>query len=200
MSGKLAPLHDIMGRTGLDAIAIVPGSNFLRLFGKDFHQMERPLVVVAPARGTAVAIVPNLELLSFRSIGFEGAVFDWRDEDGYGAAFLAAGEALPHLRAGSRVGVEGQRMRVFDYLALRQALPGAELVDAHAEVSTIRLRKTPEEIESLRHAIRLSEAALEATLAQVRVGMTEVEVEGIDRKSTRLNSSHSQQSRMPSSA
>jgi Xaa-Pro dipeptidase len=179
MSGKLAPLHDIMGRTGLDAIAIVPGSNFLRLFGKDFHQMERPLVVVAPARGTAVAIVPNLELLSFRSIGFEGAVFDWRDEDGYGAAFLAAGEALPHLRAGSRVGVEGQRMRVFDYLALRQALPGAELVDAHAEVSTIRLRKTPEEIESLRHAIRLSEAALEATLAQVRVGMTEVEVEGI---------------------
>jgi len=179
MSGKLSPLHEIMARTGLDAIAIVPGSNFLRLFGKDFHQMERPLVVVAPARGEAVAIVPNLELLSFRSIGFDGSVFDWRDEDGYMRAFLAAGAALPQLCAGSRIGVEGQRMRVFDFLALRQALPGAELVDAHADISTIRLRKTPEEIECLRRAIRLSEAALEATLAQVRIGMTEVEVEGI---------------------
>lgn len=179
MSGKLAPLHNVMRRTGLDAIAIVPGSNFLRLFGKDFHQMERPLVVIAPAKGVPVAIVPNLELLSFQSIGFDGQVFDWRDEEGYSAAFLAAGEALPELRAGSRIGVEGQRMRVFDYLALARALPGAELVDAHAEISTIRLRKTPEEIENLRRAVQLSEAALEATLAQVRIGMTETEVEGI---------------------
>jgi Xaa-Pro dipeptidase len=92
---------------------------------------------------------------------------------------MDAGAALPHLRAGARIGVEGQRMRVFDLFALQQALPDASFVDIHAAISRIRLHKTPDEIERLRKAIRLSEAALEATLAEVRVGMTETEIEAL---------------------
>ena len=59
---------------------------------------------------------------SFTPIGFPGKVFAWRDEAGYMGAFMAAGEALPQLRKGTRIGVEGQRMRVFDLFALQQAL------------------------------------------------------------------------------
>jgi Xaa-Pro dipeptidase len=165
--------------TGHDAIALVPGANFLRIFGKDFHQMERPLVVIVPRSGAPVAIVPNLELGSFAPIGFPGQVFDWRDEDGYMGAFRAAGAALPQLAKGSHVGVEGQRMRVFDLLALQAVLPEVEFVDEHAAISAIRLRKTAEEISALREAIKRSETALEATISQVTVGMTEKEVEAI---------------------
>lgn len=175
----LEPLKHVLAQTGLDALVIVPGANFRRVFGKDFHQMERPLAVIVPREGEPAAVVPQLEMGSFAPIGFEGQVFAWRDEEGYMGAFLAAGRALPQLRPGARIGVEGQRMRVFDLFALQKALPGAEFVDAHAEISTIRLRKTPEEVARLREAIRLSEAALEATLAEIRVGMTETEVEGI---------------------
>jgi len=175
----LAPLHDILSRTRLDAIALVPGANFLRVFGKDFHQMERPLVVIVPAKGNPVAIVPNLEMGSFRPLGFPGEVFDWRDEDGYMGAFRAAAAALPRLGKGSRIGVEGQRMRVFDFMALQTVLPGASFEDRHADISAVRLHKTPAEIETLREAIRRSEAALEATVTQVRVGMTEKQVEAI---------------------
>ncbi|MCB1378320.1 MAG: aminopeptidase P family protein [Alphaproteobacteria bacterium] len=175
----LAPIHAILARIGLDAAVLVPGANFRRVFRKDFHQMERPLAVIVPRDGNAVAIVPNLELASFAAIGFPGEVFDWRDETGYMGAFMAAGAALPQLRAGSRIGVEGQRMRVFDLFALQKALSGAEVVDAHAEISALRLHKSPEEIELQRQAIRLSEAALEATLQEVRVGMTETEIESI---------------------
>lgn len=175
----LAPIEAVLARTGLDAIVLVPGANFRRVFGTDFHQMERPLEVIVPKEGKAVAIVPNLELGSFRAIGFPGEVFDWRDEQGYKGAFMAAGAALPQLRAGARIGVEGQRMRVFDLLALQQALPGAQFVDAHAEISAIRLHKLPHEIALLGKAIRLSEAALEATLQEIRVGMTETEIESI---------------------
>ena len=169
----------MLARTGLDAIALVPGSNFLRVFGKDFDQMERPLVVIVPAAGAPVAVVPNLELGSFTPLGFPGEVFDWRDEAGYMGAFRAAGAALPDLRSGKRIGVEGQRMRVFDFLALQEALPGAVFVDAHAEISAIRLHKSPDEIAALREAIRISEEALEATLAEIRIGMTETEIESI---------------------
>jgi Xaa-Pro dipeptidase len=178
MPSRFAPLHAIMARDNLDAIALVPGANFLRLMGKDFHQMERPLVIVVPREGKAVAIVPALERGSFDALGFDGEVFPWRDEEGYMNAFMAAGRALPQLK-GKRLGVEGQRMRVFDFLALKAALPDTQFVDAHAAISSVRLRKTKDEIEALREAIRRSEAALEATLGQINIGMSETEIEGV---------------------
>ena len=141
--------------------------------------MERPLVIIVPARGVAVAVVPNIELGSFKPLGFDGLVFDWRDEAGYMDAFMQAGAALPQLTKGSHIGVEGQRMRVFDFMALQKALPACALIDAHAEISAIRLHKTPDEIARLKQAIIRSEAALEATIAQVRVGQTEKQVEAI---------------------
>ena len=175
----LAPLFDVLARTGLDALVVVPGANFRRVFATDFHQMERPLAIIVPRVGEAVAVVPNLEMGSFTPIGFPGRIFDWRDENGYMGAFLSAGEALPQLRQGTRIGVEGQRMRVFDLMALQKALPGAEFTDIHAEISSIRLHKTARELELQRKAIRISEAALEATLAEIKAGMTEAEIEGI---------------------
>lgn len=175
----LEPLKQVLARTALDALVIVPGANFRRVFGKDFHQMERPLAVIVPRAGEPVAVVPQLEMGSFAPIGFPGRVFGWRDEEGYMGAFAAAGQALPQLGPGARIGVEGQRMRVFDLFALQKALPGAAFVDAHAEISAIRLHKTPDEIARQRQAIRISEAALEATLAEIAVGMTETEIESI---------------------
>jgi len=175
----LIPLISVLARTGLDALVLVPGANFRRVFNKDFHQMERPLAVIVPRKGEPVAVVPHLEMGSFAPIGFPGKVFPWRDEAGYMGAFMAAGEALPQLRKSTRIGVEGQRMRVFDLFALQQALPGAEFVDIHGEISSVRLHKTPAEIELQRKAIQISEAALEATLVEIKVGMTETEVEAI---------------------
>ncbi len=172
-------INTVLAQTGIDAVVLVPGANFRRVFGKDFHQMERPLAVIMPREGQAVAIVPQLELGSFEAIGFSGRVFGWPDETGYQDAFNSAGRSLPHLRAGAKIGVEGQRMRVFDLFALQQAFPGAHFVDIHAEISAIRLHKTSEEISRLRRAIQLSEAALDETLSEISLGMTEKEIEAI---------------------
>ena len=83
----LEPLKKVLARTALDALVLVPGANFRRVFAKDFHQMERPLAVIVPHQGEAVAVVPHLEMGSFRPIGFPGQIFDWRDEEGYMDAF-----------------------------------------------------------------------------------------------------------------
>lgn len=171
---RLAALGAIMAAHGLDAVALVPGSSFRRIFKADFHQNERPLMVIAPRAGEPVAVVPTLELGSFAVLGFAGAVLDWRDEAGYDAAFAAAGRALGRLR---RIGVEGQRMRVFEAQALARAFPGAEIVDAQRPIAALRLRKGADEVVALRAAIAVSERALDATLAAVRVGMSEAEVE-----------------------
>ena len=158
---------------GVDAVALVPGPNFTRLFNQNFHSHERPLVVVVPASGPPAAIVPNLELRSFDLLGFEGEVFDWRDQTGYDDAFDALAALLP-LQS---VAVEGQVMRVFVHHALTRACPGLTVIDAEHRISGLRLRKSAAEVAALEEAIQVSEAALTEVLDQVRVGMTETGIE-----------------------
>lgn len=176
---RLDAIHAVMHDNDLDAVAIVPGPNFKNMFTRDFHLMERPLLVIVPSEGAPVAIVPNLEMTSFAALDFPGAIFDWRDEDGYKEAFASAAAALPQLANAERFGLEAQRMRVFEQMALATVFPIANFVDAHAEISTVRLIKTPDEISLLKKAIQISECALEATLQEVTVGQTEKEIEGI---------------------
>ncbi|PYE85466.1 M24 family metallopeptidase [Pseudoroseicyclus aestuarii] len=158
---------------GLDAVILVPGPNFTRLTGQAYGSHERPMLIAIPAEGEPAAIVPNLELGSFAALNFEGAVFDWRDQDGYEAAFAALAAHMPLASAA----VEGQVMRVFVHHALAGAYPGLRLVDAEKPISALRLKKTPDEVAMLERAIRTSEAALEEVLSQVQVGQTEKEVE-----------------------
>ncbi len=173
MQDRYSEFRALARRLGVGAVALVPGPNFTRLMRKSFHSHERPLVLVIPAEAPCAALVPNLELGSWALVGFEGEVFDWRDQDGYGAAFAALARHLP-LRS---LAVEGQVMRVFVHHALAAAYPGIEIVDAEREISRLRIRKSDDEIAALERAIAISEAALEATLAETRAGETEKAVE-----------------------
>src|SRR5690242_10627240 len=109
-----------MAALDLDCVAIVPGANFQFLTGGRFSSMERPTILVIPARGEVRAIIPALELLTWQGLEIDARVHAWRDSDGYAGACAAAVTGL----APRRLGVEGQRMRVFEELALRAVLPG----------------------------------------------------------------------------
>ena len=175
MSDRYSEFRRIAHELDVDAVALVPGPNFTRLFHQSFHSHERPLVIVIPVSGTPAAVVPNLELNSFKQLNFEGEVFDWRDQVGYADAFAALGAHLPV----SSVAVEGQVMRVFVHHALAAAWPGVRVVDAERQIAGLRIRKSPDEVAALEEAIRISESALADTLDQVRAGMTETQVEGL---------------------
>lgn len=137
MTDRYEAFRTVARQASVDAIALVPGANFTRLFGQEFHQNERPLVIVIPAEGMPAAIVPNLELASFEQVSFEGEVFDWRDQTGYQSAFE---QLLKHLPINS-VGVEGQVMRVFVDQAFRQAAPGLAMHDTQQQIAALRLHK-----------------------------------------------------------
>jgi len=175
MTDRYEPFRRIARNQSLEAIALVPGANFARLFGQDFHQNERPLLVLIPTDGQVAAVVPHLELGSFASLGFEGEVFGWKDESGYQQAF---NQLLHHYPIRS-VGVEGQVMRVFVDQALRAALDSIRIVDAQQHIAALRLCKDKSEIEALKHAISISENALANTIDRVEVGMSERAIESI---------------------
>jgi len=159
----------------LDAVVLVPGPNFHRLFDKNFSTSERPLAVVIPKKGVPAAVVPNLEMDSFKLVNFEGAVFDWYDHVGYQGAF---DQLATHMKLG-RIGVEGQEMRVFVHHALQQAFPGLEIVDSEREISLLRICKSAPEIAAIEKAISITEEALSASISQLQAGLGEVEIEQI---------------------
>lgn len=173
MTDRYSPFRDIAASQDADAVALVPGDNFTRLYGHDFMSHERPLVVIIPRHGPPAAVVPNLELTSFAELNFEGEVYDWRDQDGYAAAFSALAKHMP-LKS---LAVEGQVMRVFVQQALSRVLPGLQFIDAETDISSLRYCKTADEIKALEYAIAISEMALADTLDQVRIGQSEKDVE-----------------------
>jgi Xaa-Pro dipeptidase len=173
LSDRLADYAAIAADLGVDAVALVPGPNFTRAVIHPFMSHERPFVLVVPAKGKPAALVPNLELRSWDLVGFEGAVFDWRDQDGYDTAFAALTEYL-NIKS---LAVEGQVMRVFVHHAFLRARPSLRVLDAEREISALRMIKTPSDIEALKAAIAISERALERTLATVRLGQSEKEIE-----------------------
>lgn len=130
-------------------------------------------MLIVPVRGRPSAIVPNLELGSWAQVDFDGAVYDWRDQDGYMPAFEALARDMPL----GTLAVEGQVMRVFVHHALKQALPGLEIIDAEREISGLRMTKTDADVAALQAAIDISERALARVLDTVRVGQTEKEIE-----------------------
>lgn len=173
LNDRLSAYADIAADLSVDAVALVPGPNFTRAVDHAFMSHERPFVLVIPARGPAAALVPNLELGSWELVGFDGAVFDWRDQTGYDDAFAAL---MQHLNITS-LAVEGQVMRVFVHHALKKAQPDLRIIDAEREISAPRMIKTEAEVAALQKAIDISERALRATLDSVKLGQTEKEIE-----------------------
>lgn len=158
---------------GIDAVALVPGPNFTRALEHSFMSHERPFLLVIPADRPAAALVPNLELGSWELVGFEGVVFDWRDQIGYTDAFAALTD---HLNISS-LAVEGQVMRVFVHHALITAQPDLKIIDAEREISGLRMIKTDRDIAAMQEAIDISERALHRTLDSVKLGQTEKQIE-----------------------
>lgn len=173
MTDRFADLRQTASTLGVDAVALVPGPNFTRAVGQAFMSHERPFVLIINANGPDAAIVPNLELGSWAQVGFDGRVFDWRDQDGYQPAFDALAQHMPL----TSLAVEGQVMRVFVHHALKAALPDLRIIDGEKPISGLRAIKTDADIAALQAAIDISEAALAQTLDQVRIGQTETEIE-----------------------
>ncbi len=180
---RFAAIQGVMENMRLQAVALVPGANFKKIFARDFHLMERPLLVIIPAEGKAVAIVPSLEMSAFEKIIPQGKIFDkifpWHDQAGYRKAFLNAADSLPQLKKAQRFGLEAQRMRAFEQMALQEAFPDANFIDAHVAISSIRLKKTESEIKQIKKAIKISENALVATIDEIKVGQSEKEIGAI---------------------
>jgi Xaa-Pro dipeptidase len=115
-----------------------------------------------------------LEATKVQQAGLELDVFAYTDEEGYTSAFRDACAALG--LADCVVGVESLRMRLLEVRLLERHGKGCHIVPAEDVLAELRMCKDEREVEQMRRAISVTEDALEGTMRQVRVGMTEREV------------------------
>ena len=170
---KLEKLQHQLIENNLDAFVIIPGSNFRYLTGGDFHLMERPTALIISKNQKPLAILPVLEVDSFRKLNIDAEIFQWQDSDGYQDAFNKAFEKIKNCKS---LGVEGQRMRVFEYEAIKNANKDLNISNAQRIISNIRLRKNSDDVENLQKAIKIAETTLANTINYVEIGKSEIEI------------------------
>lgn len=166
---RIKRLVEALRAADIECAALVPGPSFYYLTGIQLHLMERPTVLFVSADGRLHGVIPGLEKGRWQADMPQADTEYWQDSDGPESAFARIASRLNT----KQLGVEGQRMRVFEGNILRRHFGEHAVLDAQTEISAIRLFKDGGEIACQEKAVAISEAALKSVTDQVQVGMSE---------------------------
>jgi Xaa-Pro dipeptidase len=157
----------------LDAVILNPGPTLAYLTGLHFHLMERPVVLFfAPGKIPAL-VLPELEMQKVR--GLDLTPFPYGEIPAeWDKAFRGAVQSLK--LDGKEIGVEPRQLRLLEYQYVKTAAPKADFPDASSALAQLRLRKDQSEVQKMKRAVQIAQAALEATIPLIKVGMTEKEL------------------------
>jgi Xaa-Pro dipeptidase len=170
---RLNRVREIARRASLDGVAFVPGANLFYLTGASFHLMERPTILLVLPEGDPAMIIPSFEVSKIAGDPpFPIRYFTYTDAEGHLPAFEQIARAL--ALAGKRIGVEGFKMRILEGKLFQRL--GCQVNSADDAIAALRIKKDAAEIAAMRKAIAVSEIALEATVREVRPGMTERQI------------------------
>ncbi len=172
---RLARMQAAMAAAGIDVTVLVPGTNLRYLSGIGFSTKLRLACLLIPQHGAAQMVLPTMEAPRAQAAAqFPIAVQAWDDGDGPTVALQSAFGALGITI--QTIAVEHTTMRVFELRAVEGAVPAARIINADPLMSVLRMQKSPDEQAAMRRAIDVAEATLAATIAAIRIGMTELDV------------------------
>ncbi|HET9793510.1 MAG TPA: Xaa-Pro peptidase family protein [Thermoanaerobaculia bacterium] len=160
-------VREQMARRRIDALFVTPSTNLRYLANLSIGRSERLTALLLPAKGPAVVVTPFFERPRSEKTGVFDRIETWQESED---PFALCGKVLG---TGRTVAVEGstalhaaERLRAAAGAALRD---GTDLLDALREI------KSPAEQGFIRAAGIRTVAAIEATWARLRAGMTELQ-------------------------
>jgi Xaa-Pro dipeptidase len=171
-------LNASLRTSDLDSVILNPGPTLTYLTGLHFHLMERPVVLFFAKDQDPAIVMPELELQKVASLPYKLQVFAYPENPSEWAdVFRKAAQALGLTRSGGkRIGVEPRQLRLLEFRHVKAGAPEAEYPDASEVLVGLRLRKDQTEVEAMRRAVKIAQDALEATIPQISIGMTEKEL------------------------
>lgn len=158
-AARTAQAQTLMTRQGLSGLLLMTEADVRYFSG--FHTLfwqspTRPWFLFVPAEGKPIAIIPEIGAALMRQTWITD-IRSWSApcpaDDGHS---LLIGLLAPLAQAGATIGVmkghgTALRMPLGDYERLIAGLPGLRITDATGIVRSLRMVKSPAEIEKLRH-------------------------------------------------
>ncbi|HRE49366.1 MAG TPA: aminopeptidase P family protein [Aggregatilineales bacterium] len=176
-AARLEKLYGLFGfdRAAVDVIALIGATNLAYLTGVPFEPSSRPLFAFFRPGKTPAVVIPALEFPKLEhNAPYAMEFFTWTDAEGVDVGME---RAMRELRLfGNKIGVEGMKMRYAEGQLLQRHAHPVEIRNIEGWLAKLRVHKDAAEIDAMRRAIRASEAALAEIIAQVRPGMTEVQI------------------------
>ncbi len=172
---RLNNLTASLRTSGLDAVILNPGPTLKYLTGLNFHLMERPVVLFVAPDKDPVLVLPELELPKVDLFPYKVQAFAYGENPSeWDNVFRNAAQALG--LDGKRIGVEPRQLRLLEFRHVKAGAPEADFPDAGTVLAGLRLKKDKAEVDTMRRAVKIAQDALEATIPQIKIGMTEREV------------------------
>ena len=172
---RLTKLTQTLDTHSLDALALNPGFSLLYATGLHFHLMERPVIALFAADSRIAFILPELETPKLSELPYPVEAFPYGENPATWTDVFRKAVNFLGLE-GKKIGVEPLAMRLFEHRYLQAAAPRSTFPDATESIAALRIRKDEAEIASMRRAAQIAEAALEATLPTIKIGVSEKEI------------------------
>ncbi len=179
---RLARVRQALEPLAIDAVLVLGMRNWYRdhairyLCGYD--SPASPSLLFIPLKGDPLLIIGDgYDLERARAVSWVSEVHAARDLAGQAPALLR-----PRLSSARRLGVAGGECMGFTAMevlprdlleAMRQAAPALELIDAGGALQSVRMIRSPAEIEMLRQAGKLADVGARAYFATARAGVSE---------------------------
>lgn len=183
-AARIERLRRLMAETSTDLVVIGPSSHMTYLTGVDPHGDERPVFFMV-SESHAGFLMPALNADAVRNVS-DLPMVTWVDAQGPQAALeellLASGidRTAPSI-------VIDEMMRADFALLVLDALPGARRRFAADTVSKLRAQKDDAEYRLLKQSALLNDRAMQAGLAALKPGISEIEVAEVIRNFFRDN-------------
>lgn len=174
MTQKLSQLLSLMQQASIESLVLNPSPTFSYLTGLSFHMSERPVILWLKNSGQAALVVPELERIKAEKCQVPVEIFTYPDQPALiKQAYKNAGDWM--AVSNPQVGVEPNHLRYLEMEYLQPLIAGIEFVNVESILSSIRVTKSAEEVESIQKAVYIAEAAFLAFCKQVKPGLSELQ-------------------------
>ena len=152
----------------LDYLFIAPSPDLLYLIGFEGHITERLTLLVIPADGKAVFVLPAFEAPRFEAYSDLFNLKTWTEtQNPYHVLAEALGQARPF-----KVAVSDLQWARF-LLGFQETLPKASFTASSSVLAPMRERKRPEELELMRNVNQFADDVFAQLISLKMIGLSE---------------------------
>jgi Xaa-Pro dipeptidase len=166
----------LMGKHGIGALLIEPGSSLVYFTGVHWWRSERLTAAIIPREGEITLVTPHFEEPSVReSLEVPAEVRVWNEHDD---PLATVAGILRDRKVTDPVGVE-ETVRFFAVDGLRKVMPRIDLRSGAPVVRGCRMVKSPAELALMQKANDITMAAFRYAYRNIKAGMTPEDVDAL---------------------